>query len=496
MKKEILRLENISKKINNVKVIKNVSFSIYEGEIVKLFGDEGQSKSILVRLLGGDLSPDFGKIFVGGSAVNITSPYVGKKLGISIIHKKSDLIPNLTVMENLFLGRSDPRIKPLFRERLQLDRSREMLKILGLDIEPQTLTSELTPEQVQMVQLGKALFDNPKVVVMDHTNIVLGQTQIKLFERVFKELKKRRVGILVVAQNLKDFTSVSDRMFIMKNGSVVGNIMTSELEKEKIAQLVIEDYFIKKPGFSINNISEEVLKVDELSTKDELKKVSFSLKKGEIISITGSYGSRKSDIGYALYGMKKMTGGRIFLDGKKIKIKSPADAIKNKIGLVSWEKDEDGLLYNLGVKENITISRLDNISNLKVIRNDLEDWLLQTVNQEMGLAFDNENMSIDDLSVADQRKINIARMMSFMPKVLILIDPTKGLDNATRKQILELLVSFSNRGVSIILISSNINEMLQISNKILLFSHNTIVGIINENELELKDQLEIFNNIV
>ena len=192
MKKEILRLENITKKINNVKVIKNVSLSIYEGEIVKLFGDEGQSKSILVRLLGGDFRPDFGKIYVDGREVSITSPYVGKKLGISIIHKKSDLIPNLTVMENLFLGRSDPRIKPFFRARQQLERTRELLNILGLNIAPQTLTAELTPEQIQMVQLGKALLDDPKVVVMDHTNIVLGQTQIKLFERVFKELKKAK----------------------------------------------------------------------------------------------------------------------------------------------------------------------------------------------------------------------------------------------------------------------------------------------------------------
>ena len=272
--------------------------------------------------------------------------------------------------------------------------------------------------------------------------------------------------------------------------------MTSELEKDKVVQMIAEDYYVSKSGFSLNDISREVLRIENLSTKETLSNVSFSLKKGEIISITGSYGSRESEIGYALYGMEKITSGRILIDGKKIRIKSPADAIKNKIGLVSNEKDENGLLYNLGVKENITISRLGNISHLKFIRKELEDWLIKTVDREMGFCFDDESLQMDDLSVADQRKVSIARVMSYNPKVLILIEPTKGLDNMSRKQILELLVTFSNRGVSIILISSNIHEMLQISNKIMLFSNNTITGIIDENELELRDQLDIFNNLI
>ena len=337
MKKEILRLEHISKKINDVKILKNISLNLFEGEIVKLFGDEGQSKSTLVRILGGVFQPDYGKIYLDGKEVEIFSPLAGKKLGISIIHKGSDLIPNLTVMENLFLDRRDADARFFFRAKQQFAKTRDLLELLGLDISPNTVASTLTLEQIQLVQLGKALLDDPKVVVMDHTNILLDKKQIKLFEGVFKELAKRKVGVLVVAQNLKDFTSVSSRMYIMKDGSIIGNIETSTLEKDKIVKMITEDYSVDKTRVSINDVSKEILRVENLSTDSSLKNVSFSLRKGEIISITGTYGSGKCQIGYALFGIEKITGGKVYMENKKIKIKNPSDAIKNKIGLVSYE---------------------------------------------------------------------------------------------------------------------------------------------------------------
>ncbi len=496
MQKEVLRLESVSKKINDVKVLKNVSMTVNEGEIVNLYGDEGQSKSMIVRLLGGVFQPDFGKIYVDGKEVGISCPRDGKELGISIIHKRSDLIPNLTVMDNLFLGRKDSTSRRFIKEKQQLLRTRELLNILGLDISPHTMASKLTVEQVQMVQLGKALLDDPKVVVMDHTNILLDRNQIKLFKGVFRELSKRKVGILVVAQNLQDFSDIADRMYIIKDGSVIGNFSISDFDREKIVKMLIDDCIVKRSEVSLNDISKEVLRVEGLTTRHSLKNVSFSLRKGEIVSITGSYGSGKCEIGYAIYGIEKLIGGKIYLDGKRIKIKNPVDAIKNKIGLVSFENEENGLLYNLSVKENISMLRLNNLSHLKIIRRELEDWLIKTVKADIGFDFTDESRSMEELSAADQRKVSIARVFCSFPKVLILVDPTKGLDSENRKQILELLVSFSNRGVSIILISSNIREMMQISNRILVFGNNTITGVISENELELKDQLVIQHNLI
>jgi len=473
-----------------------VSMTINEGEIVTLYGDEGQSKAMVVRLLGGVFQPDFGKIYVDGREVNMTCPRDGKELGISIIHKRSDLIPNLTVMENLFLRRKDSDNKRLIKEKQQLSRTKELLNILGLDISPHTMASDLTVEQVQMVQLGKALLDDPKVVVMDHTNILLDRNQIRLFKGVFKELSKRKVGILIVAQNLQDFSDISDRMYVIKEGSIIGNFSTSEFDNEKIVKMLMDDYFVRRSEVSLNEISKEVLRVENLTTKHALKNVGFSVRKGEIVSITGSYGSGKCEIGYAIYGMEKLTGGKIFLDGKRVKIRNPADAIKNKIGLVSFETEENGLLNNLSIKENISMLRLNNLSNLRIIRRELEDWLIKTVKADIGFDFTDESANMDALSAADKRKVNLARVMCLFPKVLILIDPTKGLDTLSRKQILELLVSFSNRGVSIILISSNIHEIMQISHRILVFSNNTITGVINENDLKFKDQLDIKQNLI
>ncbi len=496
MRKEVLRLDCVSKKINDVKVLKNISLTVYEGEIVKLFGDTGQSKAMVVRLLGGVFQPDFGKIYVDGREVELCCPYDGKKAGISIIHKKSDLIPNLTVMENLFLGRNDADSKPFLKVKQQAARTRELLKILGLEFTPDTLAADLTIEQIQLVQLGKALLDDPKVVVMDHTNILLDKKQIKLFEGVFRELSKRKVGILVIAQNLKDFADVSDRMYIINDGSIIGNVKASEIDREKIIHMISSEYLIKRPGISLNDISKEVLRVEKLTTRNTLKDVSFSVRKGEIVSITGSYGSGKCEIGDALFGMEKIISGRIYLEGRKIKIKKPADAIKNKIVMISYENEDSGLLHNLSVKENISILRLGSISHLNIIRKELEDWLVKTVTKDLGFDLLDADIDMTSLTTTQQKKVSIARAMSVLPKVLILIEPTKGMDKTSRKQILELLVSFSNRGVAIILISSNVHEILQISNRFLLFSNQTITGIIDESELEFKDQLDIFNNLI
>jgi ribose transport system ATP-binding protein len=282
----------------------------------------------------------------------------------------------------------------------------------------------------------------------------------------------------------------------MNDGSIIGNVSASEIDREKIIHMISNDYLVKRPGISLNDISKEVLRVENLTTKNALKNVGFSDRKGEIISITGSYGSGKCEIGYALFGIEKIIGGRLYLDGRKIKIRNPADAIKNKIVLISYENEESGLLFNLGVKENISILRLGSISHLNIIRRELEDWLVETVGADIGFDLLDADMDMNSLTPAQQRKVSIARAMSVFPKVLILIDPTKGLDNNSRKQILELLVSFSNRGVSIILISSNVHEILQVSNRCLLFSKHTITGVIDESELELKDQLDIFNNLI
>lgn len=493
MRKEILRFEHISKKINDVKVLKNISFNLYEGEICKIFGDEGQSATALVRILGGVFLPDFGKMYVGGNEVEISTPDAGKKLGISIINKASDLIPNLTVCENMFLGRRETNRSIFFRLNQNAARTRDLLEILGLDISPNTIVSNLKPEQIQLLQLGKALLDDPKVVVMDHTNILLDRKQIRLFERVFQELARRKVGVLIVAQHMKDFTSVADRIYIMKDGSIIGNLDTPSMENDKIIQIIAEDSFVKTSGISLNNISKEVLRVENLCTHDNLRNVSFSLRKGEIISITGSFGSGKCRIGHALYGLEPITGGKVFLENTPIKIKKPSDAIKHKIGLVSYETKENGLLYNLNIKENLTISRLDSISRAKVVNKELEDFLVNSLSADIGLDLDS-SASLEELSLSDQRKVSIAKVMSYNPKVLILIDPTKGLDNEGRKQILELLVGISNRGGAIILISSNIYEILQISNRVFLYSDRTITGMINENDLKYKEKLEVFNN--
>ncbi len=484
MTNEILRIEFASKKINGVNVLKNVSLNIFEGEIVKLFGDEGQSKAMLVRLLGGLLIPDSGRVLIGNKEVAISSPYDAKRLGISIINKRSDLLPNLTVMENLFLGRRDETFGLFFSRKKQYERSKELLDILGLDISPDTMANELSQEQIQLLQLEKALLDNPKLVIMDHTHILLDNKQIKLFEGVFKELSKRKVGVLIVAQNLKDFSSISDRTYIMKDGSIIGHIKSSELEKEKIVNMITKDYFVNTAKVPLDSASKEVLRIENLFTDKSLSDVSFSVKKGEILSITGSYGSGKCEIGYTLAGMQKIKGGEIFLEDQRIKIRNPKDAVKNKISLISYENDEVGLLTNLSLKENVTIPRLKSISKFSVIKDALEDCLVDELSRDLGFEFENKDADISQLSPADLRKVGIARAVSINPKVLILIDATKGLNAQAKKQILELLLSLAQRGMSIILISSNVYEMLQISDRVLIFGENVITGEINKDELK------------
>lgn len=489
MKTEILRMEYVSKSKNHNKVLQNICLDLFEGEIVKLVDKECEGKSAILEILGGVSQPDSGSIYVFGKEVLLASPQISQKLGINIIHQQGNLIPNLTVMENFFLGLDSISKKLFIHKKQQYKRSLEVLRILGISVTPDTLVANLTAKQVQLIQLGKALLNNLKIVVMDNTVKLLDKEQITFYKNLFMELTKKQVVVLILSSNIDDFIDIVERIYIMKDGSIIGNIKTDMADTHKILQIINQEGFTSKSNIHLNNISDDVMRIENLCTMKTLKDISFSIKKGEILGITGPSDSDKSELAYAIFGMVKLTGGSIYIHNKRVRINRSIHAIKHKIGLVPYDENDNGLIRNLNVHENITLTKLKSISKFIFIDKELENWLMQSIFDNLLIETSDLTQTIDKLSIGEQRKINIIRALAINPEILICIEPTKGLNSEDRNQTLKLLTNLSNRGLSIIIISSDFYEIIRVTTRVLMLNNGCLSGEVNENDISFDVKL-------
>lgn len=495
MLQEALRMVSVSKKTGDgILALKNISLVICRGEIVRLFGHEGQSGTgVLVELLDGALRPDSGEVYVDGKSMTVC----GIKCGISVVRKQSGLVPNLSVLDNMLLNENDWS-RTLARKQ-KISKAEDVLKAFGFEVSIETAASSLTAEQAQIVQLGKALLNGSRIVVLDYTNTLLSAGQAKLFEDIFRELAGRGAGVLIVTQCISDYHAISDKLYILNGGTMVGCFDKQKADRPEVAEIAAGDLSWHVRGNRIGYFGRYTddggdtprMRVDALAA-GRLKNVSFSVEKGEIVCLIGADNSGKRDLAYAIYGLERLAAGNIYLDGEKVKIENPSDAVKNKIGLISFEGAESGLLSNLSFSENISILRLHNISRLGFLRKKLESWLVKALKTDWGIDIDWKSENLKGLSPVDRRKVVIARVMCMVPKVLIAVNPTEGLDDESRWHILDLLSSFADKGVSILLVSSNVREMLRISHRALIFSGDTVAETADMDDLEQKSFRSVY----
>ncbi len=474
-----LEFRNISKYFPGVKALDSVSFEAKSGEVLAFLGENGAGKSTLLKTLNGDYQPDEGQYLLDGEEKHFKNPHEAIEAGISVIYQERQILPELSVAENIYLGRM-PANK--FGVISTAEANREAQKIISdfkLPIRPTDKVKDLSIAYQQMVEIMKAYSrENLKVICFDEPTASLSDAEIESLFAIIRKLKAEEKIVIYVSHRMSELTEITDKVAIFKDGRYVDTLVTKETsEPEMIKLMVGRDVGSVYDDLDRNKeIGDVLLEVKNLSS-DYVDNVSFTLHKGEILGFSGLVGAGRTETMRAIIGADKMTGGEVWLNGQKISCKNPGDAKKKGIVLVPEDRKTQGILATLSVRDNINISLLDENSNkLGVIDSRREDQVAEEGIRKFNIKTPNADKKIAELSGGNQQKCIVARWMSTMPQVLILDEPTKGIDVGAKAEFYHMIMDFARQGLGVILISSEMPEVIGLSDRIVVMRSRKVSG--------------------
>jgi len=483
-KETVLEMKNITKTFPGVKALDKVDFSLKKGEVHALVGENGAGKSTLMKVLNGIHPRDEGKIILKGEPVEFENTKEAQKAGLAIIHQELELIPYLNVAENIFLGREDRNGIFINYQKLY-QKTEEVLDMLGVDIDPKAQIKDLNIGSQQMVEIAKAVSQNADILVMDEPTSSLTNQEIDILFELIARLKEQEIAIVYISHRLEEVFEICDRVTVLRDGQFVGEVETSNTNEDQLIKMMvgrtIEDRF---PEMNFN-ATDEILKIENLTVPDEINSASFSLKKGEILGIAGLMGSGRTELAKAIFGVFKEKSGDIYYRGKKIEIKSPADAINNGIYYLSENRKEEGLVLGLSVANNISVSVLKSMLKANTfIDSNAENNLARKYIEDLKIKTPSEKQLVKNLSGGNQQKVVISKLLSTKPEVVIFDEPTRGIDVGAKREIYNLMQELIDDGVAVILISSELPEVLNLSNRIIVMHEKKIMGELDAAEAD------------
>ncbi len=488
----VLECKNIVKQFPGVRALKGINVDLYPGEVHVLVGANGAGKSTFVKILAGVYQPDAGEIILDGKPVSMKNPEVALDLGISIVYQNFNLIGKMDVGQNIFLNREP--LKGGVIKRIDWDRiyseTKSILGRLNLHIDPRTKIKELSVADLQMVEIAKALSVKSRILVLDEPTSALSTQEIDgLFNRI-SLLRGEGVAILYISHRLEEIKRIGDRVSVFRDGEKVGTISVSEMDLKKIIKMMIgreiENIYPWKP----RPIGEEILAVEKLTSPGTFKEISFTLRKGEILGITGLVGARRTELAHALFGALPIDSGRVMVEGRGVHIRSPENAIDMGIGLLPEDKDKYGLFSMMSVANNITSAGLKFLR--KPLRLDLEKER-HVAGEYVGrllIRTPSVRARIKSLSGGNQQKVMLARSLFTNSKILIFDEPTKGIDIGAKEEIYNLMMELASSGKAIIMISSEIAEIIGMADRILVMKGGRLTAAMSREEANQTKILE------
>lgn len=487
----LFRLENISKAFPGVKALNNVSISIEKGEVLALMGENGAGKSTLIKILAGAYKMDSGEIYCEEKKVQINDRNDSTKLGISIIFQELNLFSNLSVAENIFVNREFRKAGFIYdREKANREAS-VLLEKVGLSCSPDTKLVDLTISQRQMVEIAKALSSDAKLIIMDEPTSSLTDNEVdKLFE-IINNLKESGVSILFVSHKINEVKRIADRVHVLRDGEYIATLLKEEITEEAIIKAMVgrnlENIFDKQYA----EIGETALEVKNLYTKNFLKNISFNVRKGEIVGFAGLVGAGRSEVMRAVFGLDAITGGEILVNGKPVRIKSPADAIKLGMGFVPEDRKNEGLFLRMSVMKNSSIVMMNKVSKHGVINSAQEYETTRSYVEKLNVKTPNMEKEVMELSGGNQQKVVVAKWLSNEPQILIVDEPTRGIDVGAKKEIHNLISNLAKSGVAIIMISSEMPEILGMCDRIYVMHEGRIKSELSRGEATQEKIMEV-----
>lgn len=481
--KIILKMTGIEKRFKGVYALKNFNFSLKEGEILALIGENGAGKSTLMKILSGIYEKDSGTIEYFGKQLEVNSPKEAEERGISIVHQELNLMNHLTVAQNIFIGHEPLNSIGLIDDNLMIKKAKSIFKGMNVDINPSDKIGSLTVGKQQLVEIAKALIHNSKILILDEPTAALTEAETKELFRIIKDLQLTGVSIVYISHRLEELFIISDRITVIRDGEYIDTKLTKETNKDEIVNLMVGRviYETPKTESKVPQDAKEILRVENLTVQGIVKDISFSLKEGEILGFAGLMGAGRTEIARAIFGADKFDSGKIFVNGKQVYIKSPVDAIKNGIGYLSEDRKRYGLALGLSVSDNMMMGNYNKFSHfLMVQKKDINKTAKEEV-KSLNIKTPSINQLVKNLSGGNQQKVVIANWLIKECKILIFDEPTRGIDVGARSEIYSLMERLVSMGKSIIMISSDLVEVLRMSDRILIMSEGKKTG-----ELDIK----------
>ena len=478
----LLEMKNINKSFPGVKALQNVDFQLKAGEVHALLGENGAGKSTLIKVLGGIYIAEEGEIYVEGQKVNIDGVVPARKAGVSIVHQELVLVPYMTVAENIFLGREPGKKLNINRKKMTED-AQKLLDAYEMGIDADTLVEKLTIAQRQMVEIVKAISFNSKILVLDEPTSSISDKEVHFLFETVRNLTKQGVGVIYISHKMSELQEICDRVTVMRDGQAVGTKVAKETTTDELIALMVgrelTNYYTRdflEPG-------ETILKCEHISDGKMAKDASFELKKGEIVGFAGLVGAGRSETMKAIFGLAAHRTGDVYVKGQKVTIKSPVDALKYGIALVPESRKDEGLYGVQSVQFNSTIEVLNEFIGKLRVDHAKEEKITQKYIDMMSTKTPSQQQIIRNLSGGNQQKVMIGRWLATNPEILILDEPTRGVDVGAKAEIYSIMNELVKQGMSIIMISSEMPEIINMSDRVYVMAEGVVKGCISHEEI-------------
>lgn len=484
MTTQLLKVSGISKSFPGVQALKDVQFELNRGEVLTLVGENGAGKSSLMKILSGIYTKDSGTIVLEGRAVEIDSPKDAQEMGISIIHQEMNLMPHLTVAQNIYIGR-EPRTGMFVRTRALNQRASELLTRLGIALDPRDLIENLTVAKQQMVEIAKALSFDAKVLIMDEPTSALTETETETLFALIEDLKKSGTGIIYISHRMDELRRLSDRVTVLRDGAYIGTLEKTEIDVPTIIEMMVGRHIEEgaRPESREHANDDVVLKVEGLNTRRLLKDINFELRRGEILGFAGLMGAGRTEVARAIIGADPSEGAVIQINGKRVNISQPSEAVANGVGYLSEDRKLFGLLLEQDVNTNILLASLADYTNrFGFVNTDKGKQTSEDYVKALRIKTPSIYATTKNLSGGNQQKVVIAKWLARDCDILIFDEPTRGIDVGAKEEIYRLLNELVAQGKSIIMISSELPEVLRLSHRIVVMAGGRITGILNNED--------------
>ena len=479
-----IEMRGIDKSFGGNAVLKEAGFLLDHGEIHALMGENGAEKSTLMKILTGVYTKDAGQVIVDGQEVCYKNPQEAEKAGIVFIHQELNVLFDLTVEENMFLGKEIHGRFGVCDKKAMRAEVRKILDRLGVSIDPQQRMSELSVGQQQMIEIAKALMVDAKVIIMDEPTAALTQSETEVLFQVVRSLKEKGVSIVYISHRMEEIFELCDRITVLRDGSYIDTKRIQDTDMNDVVKMMIGREIGERYPLREASIGEVVFKVEGLTCPGVFKDVSFEVHAGEVLGVSGLMGAGRTEIMQAIFGNMPHVTGKLFLNGEEIHNHNPGQAMKNGIGFITEDRKTEGLMLEESIRKNISLANLGRISRRGVLRKKEERELVQKGIEELHIKCFGPEHECGRLSGGNQQKVVFAKWIYTDPKVLILDEPTRGVDIGAKKEIYNIINDLAAKGVAIIMVSSELPEVLGMADRIMVVREGLVRGILSKEEAD------------